>query len=613
MIQRLGARALLGATAALALSFTTPADAQRVERIISFGDSYADTGNFLKLAGINPLTGTQGIYTTGRFSGGTNYIDSLSTFLGAPVYDFAIGGAQARNQNGNLPTWGLPYEVDQFLNVGPQSTIFPTIAPSFTSRDLLAISIGGNDARQYEQIITAGGTPTFTVQTSIDSARTQLNRLLATGSPTISWLAGNTAQLPEIAGNPAAQAIRNTYSNTYNTALQQTLAGYANNGVVVHYLDLNRVLDNVRANGAAYGLPNGVVCPATQNNVVSGCAGYLFYVDNLHLSSDGFRVVAQYVQRQLQAPLNLGATADVALDSARQFGRTLNSRMDLGSPRDGEVLEGTRFFLVGDTFSRDVNASLTTDAFDIDTVGATAGAEVGLGTNGLVGAAIGVTRGKAKFGLDTARVKGDGVQGGIYAAFGLGPIFAQGHVGYGRTSYDISRAAVIDRLLASPDGSHIIAGAKAGFLAGLGAFRVGPVAALDYARVKVDGYTETGDEGLRLNVGSQRYSALVGSAGVELRGAFDAGGSALRPYAAAMIEKDLQGDGRVLTFSQTASPTIINRFDLGERDTSIYTRLSGGASAQLARNIQLDFSAGTTVGKDQGEEVNALAGVRVGF
>jgi phospholipase/lecithinase/hemolysin len=129
MIQRLGARALLGATAALALSFTSPAQAQRIERIISFGDSYADTGNYLRLAGVNPVTGTGGIYTTGRFSGGSNYIDGLSVLLGAPVFDFAIGGAQARNQNGQLPTWGLPYEVDQFLNVGPQSTVFPSIAP----------------------------------------------------------------------------------------------------------------------------------------------------------------------------------------------------------------------------------------------------------------------------------------------------------------------------------------------------------------------------------------------------------------------------------------------------------------------------------------------------
>ena len=62
----------------LALS-ATPAAAKQIDRIVVFGDSYADTGNALRLAGINPIT-TQ-VYTTGRFSGGSNLLNADNTRL----------------------------------------------------------------------------------------------------------------------------------------------------------------------------------------------------------------------------------------------------------------------------------------------------------------------------------------------------------------------------------------------------------------------------------------------------------------------------------------------------------------------------------------------------
>ena len=50
---RLFAGALLAATA---LTFAAPASAQRVDRIVAFGDSYADDGIFFALAGIPPAS-----------------------------------------------------------------------------------------------------------------------------------------------------------------------------------------------------------------------------------------------------------------------------------------------------------------------------------------------------------------------------------------------------------------------------------------------------------------------------------------------------------------------------------------------------------------------------
>ena len=63
---RLLTASLLGASA---LAFAAPAQAQRVDNIVVFGDSYADDGNAFELAGVDPVTTIY--YSTGRFSGGT--------------------------------------------------------------------------------------------------------------------------------------------------------------------------------------------------------------------------------------------------------------------------------------------------------------------------------------------------------------------------------------------------------------------------------------------------------------------------------------------------------------------------------------------------------------
>ena len=78
----------------------------------------------------------------------------------------------------------------------------------------------------------------------------------------------------------------------------------------------------------------------------------------------------------------------------------------------------------------------------------------------------------------------------------------------------------------------------------MGAVRIGPVAAIDYAHVKVDSYTEKGDPALTLNVGAAKYKSLRGSLGVELRGDFAGGGVQLRPYLALVAEKELGAANR---------------------------------------------------------------------
>ena len=611
---RLLALSLLAASALTA----TPAAAQRVDHIVAFGDSYADDGNAFQLAGIDPAT--TGIYTTGRFSGGTNYVDTLGSILNVGIDNFAIGGAKTDNTNTSAGLPGLTFEVTNFLGIGPQHPAFPAYGPTFGPGDLVTVSIGGNDARQYQQLggTLAGAPAAATV--AVTNATNNLNLLVDAGAPIISFLAGDTGRLPEITGNPAGAAIRSAFSTAFNTGMQSTLAGYASNGVIVHYLDLNLLLDNVIANPAAYGITNGLVCPTfpgfgpppNSTACVLSSSGFLFYGDRLHLTSDGFAIVGQYIAAQLQAPLTLQASSDMSMDVARQFGRTLSSRMDTTAPRDGDMPEGMRFFIVGDGFSRKLDAGPTNDAYRSSGLGATAGAEYGFGS-GLVGLAVNHSRPKVNFGNDAAGVEGKSLQVGGYGVFGIAGGFVQAYAGYGWNKHDIERAGVVEEMEADPDGNHFIAGAKGGYLVPLGSVRVGPVVAVDYAKAKVDGYTETGDPVLTLNVDSLTYRSLRGSAGVELRGDFAGGGVQLRPFASAVVEKDFTGDERTVRFAQTSAPIIVNSFAFDDASKDAYGRISGGFSAAILKWVTLDVAGSATVGKDQGEETSAHLGLRFSF
>ena len=625
--RRLFALSLLAASALTA----TPAAAQRVDKIVAFGDSYADDGNFFAFVGVNPATTVA--YTTGRFSGGTNYIDTLGTLLDAPIDNFAIGGALTSQFNTNTgPNLGFPTEYGSFLTGGAGLTPFPSVSGTFGENDLLAISIGGNDARIYQTGSVPLGIPVGTLAgapaagaASAAFATAGLDLLVDAGAPTISYLAGNTANIPEVQfqANPAtAFAVRDAFFQSFDAAMRNTLAGYAADGVMVHYLDLNLVGQRIQSDFAAYGL-TALACPAFPPPLGPGIPGsiacltgptdaYLFYGDQLHLTSAGFAIVAKYIAAQLTAPLTLQAPSDLALDTAHQFGRTLTSRMDLGGPRDGDRPEGLHPFIVGDVFQRSVDAANTNRAFDINGIGVTVGVEYGFGS-GVAGIAANYSRPEAEFTSNAADIKTRSLQVGGYAGFGFGGGFVQGYAGYGQDDHDVSRFGVIDSMDADADGHHWIAGGKAGYLLALGGIRLGPVAALDYAKVKVDGYTEDGDAALTLDVGSISVDSLRGSIGAEIRGDLDGGGVRLRPYGSAAIEKELSGGDRSVTFAQTSAPTIVNHFEFEDISRKAYGRFTLGASAAILNGVTMDAGLSLTAGKRQGEENSGHVALKLGF
>jgi outer membrane lipase/esterase len=91
-------------------------------RIQAFGDSYADTGNLFKILSFPNPPAFPPQFPTGRFSGGTNFVDTTSALLGIPQLNFAIGGAKTTGNTVLGAFGGFDQEVQGILgpiNVGP--------------------------------------------------------------------------------------------------------------------------------------------------------------------------------------------------------------------------------------------------------------------------------------------------------------------------------------------------------------------------------------------------------------------------------------------------------------------------------------------------------------
>ncbi|MBV8686515.1 MAG: autotransporter domain-containing protein [Alphaproteobacteria bacterium] len=617
-MSRFSAKLLCGSALVAAAFIAAPASAQTVTRIVAFGDSYADDGNFFELTGIP----RPAVYPNGRFSDRTNFVDTMSLLLGVPVDNFAIGGAFTGNGNINGVGPGFVTEYQSFL-AGGGPAAFPRVTGHFSPTDLAVISIGGNDARAYERSL--GLSPTSAqISTLVTGAPAQaavrvteatagVSALVNAGARNVTFLVGDVGRLPEVAGLPVAQ-VGTAYANAFSTGMQASLSNFAAGGVIVNYLDLSQVGNVVQGNPAAFGLISAGACPtACLTTDPSLIDKYLFYVDQVHLTSKGFEIVGRYAVRQLEAPLQLQAQTDTGLQAAMAFGSTLSGRMDLSAARSGGEGGGLRFFVTGNAASEHHRRGLMNLDYEIDTVGGSAGLEYE--ASGIVlGGAVNYSRPKADIETASGDVRAKAWQVGGYAGWSAGGAFVQAYGGYGWLDYDIRRQAVVDEIHATTHGTNLFAGGKAGYLVALGGGgRVGPVVGVQYAKAKLDGYTESGDPVLTLNVGPQEVHALVGSAGLEARGDFTSGGLAVQPYASVTAEKDLEGDGRTIRYAGTPSPGIVNRWVLPDRSKETYGRFTAGANLSLGGAVSLQVQGSASFGRNQGNDMGAFAGVKLGF
>jgi outer membrane autotransporter protein len=592
-LQRIFQAAMTAALGSCAI--VTPAYAQDFDRVVAFGDSYADIGNVAAVS--PPGTFPFNIYPTGRFSGGTNFVDTLATHYGVPEANFAFGGAQAGSANISSPSLpGFAQEVQLFEITAPGS---------FSPNDLLAMSVGGNDARAYRiGGGTLAGVDAATTQTATDAIG-GVRTLVSKGARHIVWIAGDAGQLPEALGQPSA-VVGTAFSTAYNGKMQALLAPIANLGVQIAYVDITTIGNVVRADPSRFGFKDvTTACPLTCLGNTALQSQYFFYVDGIHLTSAAFALVGEYAVNQLEAPYSFRANGDLVNNAAQDFGRTITGRLDLA--RGGKGPDGVSFYLQGTGNREHADIDATSDGYRYRSYGADGGIEWKRG--GLVaGGIFSWTKSHAdSSSVADDQAKAKSYQIGAYAAYDTGSLFAQAYGGYGWHHVDIRRAGVADPLTAHPHATSIVAGGRAGWLVPTGLGRIGPIAGIAYAHAKLDAYTEAGDAAAALVVGSQKVDTVVGSAGLEWRPDL---GPAFTPWLRATAEKSVHGDKRDILYAPEDAATVVNRFEILSASDKAYGDVAGGISARLGTHIAIEATAHTTFSREEGKDYGGFAGVK---
>ena len=116
----LAAGLVLAGASASAVAVAVAMQAPPISRVIAFGDSLSDTGNFLALTtsmpGSFPMPLPQaGDYSQGRFSNGAVAVEVLASGLGVALQNFAFGGAKT-GADGLAAGTGMQSQVGMFAN-----------------------------------------------------------------------------------------------------------------------------------------------------------------------------------------------------------------------------------------------------------------------------------------------------------------------------------------------------------------------------------------------------------------------------------------------------------------------------------------------------------------
>ncbi len=399
-----------------------------------------------------------------------------------------------------------------------------------------------------------------------------------------------------------------------------------------------------------------ILCPqlpnfslnSAQQDLLTQCTAMKLNSFSLPLTSDGLGDVLGKVS-QRQAIAEGTSAVEAAPNQSRIASRLVALRRGAGSQiifagreftLDGkEVRAGQRplsnltgggasadqatpgrlgLFLNGNGSFGDRDSTQNEVGYSYHTGGLTAGADYRLTDNLVLGAAFNYLRTNATFFSSLGNTDAQGYGGILYGTYYIGGFHIDLNGGFAWNNYDITRniayggnGIFISRTATgSPSGQEYNVNLGVGYDFALKGFTLTPYGRVEYLNLVTESYTESGAQGLNLQVRGQRVQSFLTVVGGQVSYAWSVPFGVLSPYVRGEWRHEYLNGSRAITAQYVNDPTLTNIVIPSDNPSRNYGDVGGGVTAQFAKGISSFLSFDAIVGLSNFTNYQFVGGVR---
>jgi uncharacterized protein YhjY with autotransporter beta-barrel domain len=415
----------------------------------------------------------------------------ISGTPGAPGSSgFTIGATDSLGNVGNRP-----YTV----NIGTNSlTVSPATLPAAQA------------GRPYSQtVIASGGTAPYTYSIIVGAlpAGLTLNPAngLISGTPTSTGAAAFTVQALDINGNTGSRAYAFTSRSNPATdpevqALIAAQVATAQRFALAQVNNITHHLEELHDQFKPCSFNFGLSPPIEQAGPSGAPYGAYGNPNQLNSPYGNYAAPGANAQAGYSSPSRRPGQSDCAADWASSMSFWTSGAFQFGSMTPTGLVTGNRF----------------------STAGVTAGVDMRVDDDLIVGAALGYGADRSDVGVNGSRSDAASFSGTLYASLrAADPLYLDAAIGYGTLGYKENRYVTDDGTTATGDrsGSYWFGALTASFELHHDAFKFAPYVRADFMSANLGAYAEQGASGGLLNYDTMKFNAMSGAVG--LRGSID--------------------------------------------------------------------------------------------